>query len=143
MRQPEKFICISYPQIDFLIPNDSILSAVGVKDLDVALLHDKESGFFDFERIAEVFMQPSRETDIKTMVVIRGENNEQVSLVTTQECKVCTIKLREFSLFPDCYSSYFRDFGILACSFQESRIRYLIDASKMVRYMDDRLVEEL
>ena len=45
MRQPEKFICISYPQIDFLIPNDYVISSVGVKDLNISPIPDLKKIF--------------------------------------------------------------------------------------------------
>ena len=55
MLQPEKFVCIPYPQIDFLIPSEEVVSSVGVKDLNLSLLSDQESGFFDFDEIASKF----------------------------------------------------------------------------------------
>ena len=108
MRQPEKFISIAYPQIDFLIPNDYVISSVGVKDLDMAQLQGEESGIYDFDKIASEFNQSSREADIKTMIVLKGEYsdspeaaNNHISIITTRECKVCTIPLSNLSLFSD------------------------------------------
>ena len=71
MQQPEKFVCIAYPQIDFLIPNNLVVSSVGVKDLTISMLRDQEAGFFDFDEIASQFIQIPRQADIKTMIVLK------------------------------------------------------------------------
>ena len=94
MQQPEKFVCIAYPQIDFLIPNDSVVSSVGVKDLNLSLLRDEEQGFFDFDEIASQFIQIPRQADIKTMIVLKGEEDKHFSIVTTQECCISIINLK-------------------------------------------------
>ena len=143
MRQPEKFVCISYPLIDFLIPNEYVVSAVGVKDLKISVLHDQSSGIFDFDEIASVFTQIPRESEIQTMVVLHDDNNAQMSIVTTQECRVCTIRLNEFSLFSDYYSEQFKKFGLLACSFEDERVKFLIDVRKTINYMNSCFLEEL
>ena len=144
MRQRDKFICISYSQIDFLIPNDYVVSAVGVKDVQIGMMHNENSGIFDFDDLATGFNQYPRPTHVKTMIVIKDDADEQVSIVTTQECKVCTVSLNEFSLFSECYSESFKQFGILACNFEENRMRLLIDVKQMIDYSNgDMLLEEL
>lgn len=143
MRQPDKFICISYPLIDFLIPHDDVLSAVGVKNLDISLMHNQASGIFDFDEIASAFIQIPRESEIKTMVVLKDENNSQISIVTTQECRVCTIQLKDFSLFSDYYSDQFVKFGLLACKFDEDRVSFLMDVKQTIKYMSNCFLEEL
>lgn len=143
MPQPEKFICIAYPQIDFLIPSNYVASSVGVKDLNLSLLSDHESGFFDFDEIASQFIQIPRESDIKTMIVMKTEGKKHLSILTTQECKVSTIDLREFGLFSDFYSEQFKKLGFLACSFKEDRLRILMDVKQTIEYMSNCLLEEL
>ena len=143
MRQPEKFICISYSQIDFLIPNDYVVSAVGVKDVQIGLMHDQSTGVFDFDDIAAGFSQYPRATHVKTLIVLRDENNNQISIVTTQECKVCTIQLKDFALFSDYYSDSFKQFGFLACTFEDNRMRLLMDVKQTIDFMNDELLEEL
>lgn len=144
MRQPEKFICISYSKIDFLIPNDYVVSAVGVKDVQMGMMHNENSGIVDFDDLATRFNQYPRPTHVKTMILIKDDTEEQVYIVTTQECKVCTISLNEFSLFSECYSEAFKQFGILACNFEENRMRLLIDVKQMIDYSNgDMLLEEL
>lgn len=143
MRQPEKFICITYPQIDFLIPNEYVVSCVGVKDLNISLLQDQNSGIFDFDDIAREFNQPPRQSDIKTMIVLKGEGINNLSIVTTQECRVSTIPLKDFGLFSDSYSSQFEGFGILACNFNKERLRLLINVKQIIDYMTNCLLEEL
>ena len=141
MQQPDTIICISYSQIDFLIPNEYVQSAVGVKDVQVGLLHDENSGIFDFDDVAAGFSQYPRPTHVKTLIVLKDENNNQMSVVTTQECKVCTIPLKDFKLFSDCYSEAFKQFGFLACTFEDKRMRILIDAVKLIDYSNDSLLE--
>ena len=143
MQQPDTFICISYSQIDFLIPNEYVQSAVGVKDVQIGLLHNENSGIFDFDDIAAGFSQYPRPTHVKTLIVLKDENENQVSIVTTQECKVCTVKLNDFKLFTDCYSAGFRQFGFLACAFEANRMRILIDAMQLIDYMNDSMLEVL
>ena len=143
MQQPEKFISIEYPQIDFLIPTEYILSTVGVKDLEMSLLHNQDSGVFDFNEIASEFGQSPRESEIKTMIVLKVEDKPHLSIVTTQECRVCTIKLSDFGLFSDYYTNLLEKFGILACCFSEQKLRLLINAEDLISYMNNCMLEEL
>ena len=146
MRQPEKFISIAYPQIDFLIPNDYVISSVGVKDLDMVQLMSQDNGFFNFDDIAQAFNQVPRESDLKTMIVIRSsdeKSDKHISIMTTQECKVCTVHLADLNLFPDFYSEQFKKFGFLACGFKDEKIRLLLDVNKTIAYMTDCTLEEL
>ena len=143
MPQPERFICITYPQIDFLIPSDYVASSVGVKDLNLSLLSDQKSGFFDFDEIASQFIQIPRESAIKTMIVLKDVDGERLSIVTTQECKVSMIDLREFGLFSEFYSEKFKKLMFLACNFKEERLRILMDVRQTVNYLNDCYLEEL
>ena len=143
MQQPDTFICISYSQIDFLIPNEYVQSAVGIKDVQLGLLHNENTGIFDFDDVAAGFSQYPRPTHVKTLIILKDENDNQMSLVTTQECKVCTVPLKEFRLFSDCYSEAFKQFGFLACTFENNRMRILIDAVQLIDYSNDSLLEEL
>lgn len=143
MQQPEKFVCIPYPQIDFLIPSEEVVSSVGVKDLNLSLLSDQESGFFDFDEIASKFIQIPRQAEIKTMIILQGNEKARLSLLTTQECRVSILPLKKFRVFSDFYSEQFKKLGLLACSFTEDRLGILMDVKQMIRYMNDCLVEEL
>ncbi len=143
MPQLEKFVCIAYPQIDFLIPNEFVISSVGVKDLNLSLLHDEDSGFFDFDDIASQFIQIPREADIRTMIVLKSEGDKRLSVVTTQECSVSILDLNEFGLFSDFYTEQFKKLGFLACSFKNDRLRLIIDLKNTIKFMNDCLLEEL
>ena len=143
MLQPEKFVCIPYPQIDFLIPSDEVVSSVGVKDLNISLLAEQGSGFFFFVVIASKFIQIPCEAEIKTMIVLRGEENSHLSILTTQECRVSILALKKFSLFSDFYCEQFKKLGILACYFMDDRLGILMDVKQMIHYMNDSLLEEL
>lgn len=135
MLQPEKFICISYSQIDFLIPNDEVVSAVGLTDFDPTLMQGSLTGIYDFDAIAAKFQQTPSQTNIRTMVVLNDEGEEKVSVVTTRECRVCTISLENFSLFSDAYFENLHKIGVLACSFEENKIRYLLNVKQTIQYM--------
>ena len=143
MLQPEKFICIEYPQVDFLIPSDLVVSSVGVKDLNLSLLRDQDSGFFDFDEIASQFIQIPREADIKTMIVLKTEGEKRLSVVTTQECSISIVDLKEFGLFSDFYSEQFKKLGFLACSFKNEKLRLIIDVKNTIKFMNDCILEEL
>ena len=143
MLQPEKFICIEYPQVDFLIPSDFVVSSVGVKDLNLSLLRDQDSGFFDFDEIASQFIQIPREADIKTMIVLKTEGEKRLSVVTTQECSISIVDLKEFGLFSDFYSEQFKKLGFLACSFKNEKLRLIIDVKNTIKFMNDCILEEL
>ncbi len=147
MPQPDRFISIAYQQIDFLIPNDCVASSVGVKDLDIKQIQGTESGIYDFDEVASVFMQSPHESEIKTMIVLKSEDDENplnhISIITTQECKVCTIPLSELSLFSDFYAEQFKKFGVLACGFKDDKLRILLDVYKTIHYMTDNELEEL
>ena len=140
MHRAENFICISYPKIDFLIPGDFVISAVSISDLDSSLLHDQTAGIFDFDEIAAVFAQLPREANIKTMILLKGEDDIPQSVVTAQECKVCTVQLDEFSLFTDFYADSFKKIGLLACIFNNNRIRFLIDIKRIMEYLQSSSV---
>ena len=143
MPQLEKFVCISYPQIDFLIPSEMVISSVGVKDLNLTLFRDQDSGFFDFDEIASQFIQIPRQAEIKTMIVLKVDETKNLSIVTTQECSVTIINLKDFGLFSDFYSNQFQKLGFLACSFKNDRLRLVIDVKNTIKFMNDCLLEEL
>lgn len=143
MQQPDKFICISYSQIDFLIPNDYVVSAVGVKDVQVNFMHDNNSGIFDFDDIATGFKQYPRPSHVKTLIILKDENNAQFSIVTTQECKVCTVPLKNFRLISDYYAEGLKKFGLLACNFVDDKVRFLIDVKQAIQYMNRNTLEEV
>ena len=141
MQQPEQFISISYPQIDFLIPNEYVVSAVGVKDVQVGFMHDQNAGIFDFDDIATGFKQYPRPSHVKTLIVLKEDDKNQISIVTTQECKVCTIPLKNFRLFSDYYAQGLQQFGILACTFEGERVRFLMDVKQAIQYMNGAELE--
>ena len=143
LKQPEKFISISYQKIDFLIPNEYVISSVGVKDVQVNFMQQENSGIFDFDEIAIGFSQYPRPTHVKTLIVLKDENDNKISIVTTQECKVCTLDLERFSLFANPYFEKFKSFGFMACLFEEGRMRILIDVQKTIDYMSFGELEEL
>ena len=135
LHQPEKFICISYPQIDFLIPSDFVISAVSINDLDTSLLQDQTTGIFNFEDIASSFAQNPREANVKTMMLLQGDDDIPVSVVTGQECKVCNVPLNNFSLFTDHYADCLKKIGLLACIFENERIKYLLDVKQAISHI--------
>ena len=143
MQQPDTFICISYSRIDFLIPNEYVQSAVGVKDVQVGFMHTDNSCVFDFDDIASGFSQYPRPTHVKTLIVLKDENNNSLSVITSQECKVCNVPLKDFRLISDYYSEGFKQFGFLACAFENNRMRILLDVKRLVDYQNDTLLEEL
>ena len=132
MQKAEKFICISYPKIDFLIPGEFVISAVSISDFDSSMMKGQTTGIFDFDEIASLFAQLPREANIKTMMILKGDDDIPVSVVTAQECKVCAVSLDEFSLFPDFYAEYLKKIGLLACVFENKRIKLLIDIKKVM-----------
>lgn len=146
MQQPEKFISIPYQQIEFLIPNENVFSSAGIKDFDMLQLNSENTGIYDFDEVAHEFNQTSRESDVKTMIVLKSKNEKaenHVSIITKQECKVCTIPLNELSLFSDYYSQALKRFGILACGFKNEKLRLLVDVKQVLNYLSDRELEEL
>ena len=135
MQHPDKFVCISYPQIDFLIPSDFVISAVSINDLDTSLLQDQTTGIFNFDDIASSFAQNPREANVKTMMVLQGDDDIPVSFVTGQECTVCTVPLNNFALFPDHYAGCLKKIGLLACIFENERIKFLLDVKQAINHI--------
>ena len=134
MLQPEKFICISYSSVDFLIPNDDVASAVGLKESNTEFMLGEGTGIYDFDALAADFEQTKRETNTNTMVMLKDKGEGTLSFVTAQECKVCIIPLQEFNLFSDFYTERLKKYGILACSFVENKARFLIDVKTAIEY---------
>ena len=143
MQQPEKFICISYSNVDFLIPNEDVQSALSLKDFDVESMCGVFTGIYNFDEIAEKFKEIKVEKNIRTMVMLRKDGVSQVSFVTASECKVCILDLSKFSTFSDYYTDRLLHFGILACYFENDRLQYLIDAKKLIEYVTESDVEEI
>ena len=145
MPQPEKFICISYPKIDFLIPNAYVFTAVGVQNFDADMMCSADSGIFNFDTIAENFNEPVKDKDVRTMVILKKDNEAQpqTSLVTTSECRVCLLNLETFSLFSDFYTQALAHLGIQACIFTGKRIQFLIDVKKLIDYISAAGIEEI
>ncbi len=143
MLQHNKFICISYSNIDFLIPNDDVQSALSLKDFDVGSMCGSFSGIYNFDDVAENFCEAKKEKNIRTMVMLKKDGVSQVSFVTASECKVCKLDLSKFSTFSDYYSDRLMHFGIIACYFENERLQYLIDAKKLIEYVNDSDVEEI
>ncbi len=135
MPQLEKFVCISYSKIDFLIPNEDIFSAVSMKDFDVEQMCGPVTGIYNMDEIAAQFKEVPIDKNIRTMIMLKKANEGQLSFITASECKVCLINLDKFSLFSDIYSEGLSHFGILACSFEDGRFRYLLDLPKLVDYL--------
>ena len=143
MQQPDRFICISYSSIDFLIPHEEIDSAVGLRDFNLDCGAD--TGIYDLDELAAEFNEGKKETSIYTMIILKAQDSRQLSFVTTHECKVCNIPLREFSLFSEIYSERLKNCGILACNFTDSKLRFLLDIRKAFNYQTstEELLEEL
>ena len=133
MQRPDQFICISYSNIDFLIPNDDIATAVGLSDFCTDMI-DINSGTYDFDELAADFKQAKRDTTSYTMVILKNDGLNHFSFVTSQECKVCEIPLKNFSLFSSDYSESLKEHGILACICKEDRLQYLLDVKKALEY---------
>jgi len=134
--QPDRFICISYSNLDFLIPNDEVFSAVSLKEFDVEQMCGSLTGIYNLDDIAKYFNEKPLEKNIHTMVMLKKTGGTQVSFVTNSECRVCKIKLDDFGLFSNYYSSRLAHLGIQACSFEEKRIRYLLDIRKIIDYLN-------
>ena len=143
MPQPEKFICISYSTIDFLIPNEDVHSALSLKDFDVENMCGAFSGIYNFDDIAVNFNVEKKDKNIRTMVMLKKDGSSQISFVTASECKVCKLDLSKFSTFSDYYTDRLWHFGILACYFENDRLQYLIDAKKLIEYVTYSAVEEI
>ena len=70
------------------------------------------------------------------MIIIKKDDGEKLSIITTRECLVCKIPLNQFSLFSDSYSKGLNHHGILACNFENGRARYLLNIQKVVDYIN-------
>ncbi|MBR1640280.1 MAG: hypothetical protein IJ688_12925 [Treponema sp.] len=143
MQHPERFICISYSKIDFLIPNDDVHTAVSLKEFDVEQMCGPMSGIYNFDEIAMLFKEPKVEKNVHTMIMLKKKDSSQISFITTSECRVCVIPLENFSLFSDYYAQSLFHLGILACNFENDRMRYLLDVRKLIDYVNDGVEGEI
>ncbi len=131
MPQHEKFICISYSSIDFLISNSEVGSAISMPDFTPEIA-GTDTGIFNLDDYAAAFNQSGKDTSSYTMFILKGNNMEHLSFVTSCECNIITIPLKDFSLFSDTYAEGLKKSGILACNFTENRNRYFIDIKKIL-----------
>ena len=137
MPRSERFICISYSLVDFLIPHDDIVSAVSIGEFDTEAMCGPMTGIFDFDSIAAEFGEERLKKNVCTMIILKKDDEEvtQRSIITASECKVRIIKLTDFSLFSDFYAQSLAHLGFQACVFDGGRIQFLVDINRMLDYL--------
>lgn len=142
----KKFICFSYPQIDFYFSESNVPAAFfssendfkeGKLHVDVAEFFKSEMPFVDFDLLARLFSSSIKTLTGRTSLIFKGKNvfnnGEDFALVTSGNCKIIEKKLSDFSLFSDFYSPYFVSNGILAWSFAAHKPAFLIDLENFLK----------
>lgn len=139
MRYPENFICLSYKTIDFLIPEKKVVTA-GCSGENLIYMGEKLLTV-DFDKaLAELnFLKTtaadSEDKKIKTSIIMKNEglveNAGCYALLTSSDCRVSSLTLDVFSLFEEPWASLKKN-GLLACTFYDDKIAYLIDCNLLL-----------
>ena len=142
----KKFICFSYPQIDFYFSESNVPAAFfssendfkeGKLHVDAVEFFKSEMPFVDFDLLARLFFSSIKTLTGRTSLIFKGKNvfnnGEDFALVTSGNCKIIEKKLSDFSLFSDFYSACFVSKGILAWSFVLEKPAFLIDLGNLLK----------
>lgn len=135
----EKFINLSYKNIELLFRKSEINSALGCKKDDV--ITDEcgnkkiRTSFGDYDYFdIDAFISKSgfeiKESSVRTAIILKNK-----TLITSAICKVEDHEWSDFSLFSEFYSKSFERFGYVACSFQSKKIQYLLDINKFLEFV--------
>lgn len=133
----QEFISISYSNIDFLILKDTVKTAFSCTEESISQL----SKTIDFDKVALSLNQKIEETDTKKCILLNfsesSEENKQLALITSADCRVKQIKYKDFALFSDFYNECLKKKGILACSFLEDNfVSYLLDIEVFLHHLE-------
>lgn len=156
MNHSEKFVCLSYPKLNFFFPQKNIPAVLCCKPEDfsdgklkIPSLDNKTSSisFIDFDICAQSFFQHTEVQKIKTAFLISDENiceplfesEKNLTVITSAECFVIEKEASSFSLFSPLYFEHLKKIGIFACSFSENKFGILIDIKKFLDFYCKKL----
>jgi len=135
----EKFINLSYKDIDLLFRKSEINTALSCKKEDIVIDDDGNkkirTSLGDFEYFdIDAFVRKSgfdiKDSTIRTAIILKNK-----TLITSATCKVEEHPWSDFSLFSDFYSKSFERFGYVACYFKGEKIQYLLDINKFLEFV--------
>ena len=140
MQYLENFICLSYQTMDFLFPEDNVITAGNSRGSLNYLGEELKTIDFDKAVVQLRFLRgPAAHIDykkVRTTVILKNdglmEDANHFALLTSADCKVTPVSLDTFSLFGQPYDGLHKA-GILACSFYEEKIAYLIDLNVLLK----------
>lgn len=140
MQYPENFICLSYQTIDFLIPEDKVITAGNSRGSLNYMGEELQTIDFDSAVIKLKFLRGAAAhidyKKVRTTIIMKNEGLLEESncfaLLTSSDCKVTSLNLDTFSLLGEPYAGL-QECGILACAFYDDKIAYLIDLNILLR----------
>ena len=140
MQYPENFICLSYQTVDFLIPEEKIITAGNSRGSLNYMGEELQTVDFDKVGVQLKFLQGAAAhidyRKVRTTIITKNEglleDAKYFALLTSSDCKVSSLTLDIFSLFEGPYTKL-KDYGILACTFYDDRIAYLIDLNVLLK----------
>ena len=155
MNHSEKFVCLSYPELNVFIPQKNIPAVLCCKTEDfadgklkISSIDNKTSfiSFIDFDLCAQSFFQHTEVKKIKTAFLISNEqfsepifeSEKNLTVVTSAECFVIEKDASSFSLFSPLYFEHLKKMGIFACSFSENKFGILIDIRKFLDFYNKK-----
>ena len=156
MNHSEKFVCLSYPELNFFFPQKNIPAVLCCKTEDfadgklkISSIDNKTSfiSFIDFDLCAQSFFQHTEVKKIKTAFLISNEqfsepifeSEKNLTVVTSAECFVIEKDPSSFSLFSPLYFEHLKKMGIFACSFSENKFGILIDIRKFLDFYNKKI----
>ena len=140
MQYRENFICLSYQTMDFLFPEDNVVTAGNSKGYLSYMGEELQTIDFDKAVVQLRFLRgPAAHIDykkVRTSVTMKNNglmnDAKHIALLTSADCKVAPVSLESFSLFGQPYTGLHKA-GILACSFYDEKIAYLIDLNVLLK----------
>lgn len=141
MKDYNKYVCIPSGKVNYLIPSQQVDAAMYCNE-DCCFLNGK---FCYKNRVIPYinFYSEASDDDIidtlytELVLVIKNttlfENTQDFAVVIPDECKVMSLKYKEFSLFSDRVHEQLRKIGYIASYYKDDKIYYLIDVERYMR----------
>lgn len=147
MQHRKKFICLSYPAINFFIAEEKIPSAIccqkeNMHDSRIKInssdVFETELPYIDFDLCAQLFCRQIASSSMRTALVLKSQGlfdgSENFALITSADCKIIEKEIRTFSLFSTVYFEFFKSRGILAGDFSKEKNGFLLDVRSFLDF---------
>ncbi len=155
MSSAKRFTCLTYRNINFLIPNEQICTASCCDDssfitddrefISKVLFSGQQLDFIDFDDCVRLFDTTALPSQIRTTIIIKNnhlfdDNSKYYGLLTSTDCKVQYID-EELLIKPSgFYKKLFAFIGIDAVFFRDDKVFYQLDINKFLGNIHEKSI---